>query len=118
MRSMRPPTGLRFTWQSNTLMKMERRIAEEVVAPERYDRAEPAERRPQPKQNDGRERKAADEGIPLRMDRRELRADGIDDGHCASLPRHSAASAAAGRSSSTWGGLRLGATFSASTSAR
>ena len=118
---MRPVTGVRFTWQSNTLMKIEtrgsgvvpsaelrrrhrigdeadaavgrrdhepfgdrrhaRRVAEEIRAPERQHRAEPAERRPQDEQHEARERKAADERIAFRVDRRELRADGVDDGH-------------------------------------
>ncbi len=59
------------------------RIAEEIGAPERRKRRQPAERRPQPQQNEAAERKAADEGIALRVDRRELRADRVDDGHAA-----------------------------------
>src|SRR5579862_1531462 len=94
-------------------------IAEEIRAPQRRNRADPAERRPEPKQYEAHQRKAADERIALRMDRRELRADGFDDRH-----RYSAASAAGmsslcdSVSSAIPGGLRLGAASSSPTSAK
>src|SRR6185503_5059063 len=73
-----------------------RRIAEEIDAPERRHGGEPTERRPQPEQDDARQRKATDEGIALRMDRRQLRADGVDDRHCGSLGQPYSAASAAG----------------------
>src|SRR5262249_35139319 len=57
------------------------RIAEEIGAPQRRDHRQPAERRPQPQENESYERESADERIALRMDRRELRTDRVDDGH-------------------------------------
>src|SRR5262249_45394013 len=56
-------------------------VAEEIGAPERRDHSQPAERRPQPQENESDERKSADERIALRMDWRELRTDRVDDGH-------------------------------------
>ena len=129
---MRPASGLRFTWQLNTLMKMEMRgsgrspsasssggtasvtrltrpsagatkmpsragvtrcgsrkkYAHHSVATCRASRAAATATTAR-----GDERKAADEGIAFRMDRRELRADRVDDGHAALIPsteqRHS-----------------------------
>ena len=63
------------------------RVAEEIGAPGRRQRADPAERGPDEEQDQARQRKPADERIALRMDGRELRADGIDDGHGAILFR-------------------------------
>ena len=118
MRSIRPATGLRFTWtvehahedrdaRQRPVAEAElggrqrmrdhatpgRRpapppapsthgvtrggIAEEQRAPDGEHGADPAERRPEPEQNEARQRKAADERIALGMDRRDLRADGI-----------------------------------------
>ena len=54
-------------------------------APDCQQRADPAKRRPDPEQNQTRKRKAADKRIALGMDRRNLRADGIGDGHQVSL---------------------------------
>ena len=66
-----------------------RRIAEEIDAPQRGESAEPAERRPQPHQEQACDREPRDEGIAFVVDRNELRADRGDDRHA-----HSAASAA------------------------
>src|SRR3977135_4127953 len=116
MRSILPVTGLRFTWQSNTLMKMDTRgsgrspssrslggtalvmrltppsagdttippttgrtpcgIAKKIDAPKRRHGAEPAQRRPQPEQEQADQREDADERQALTVDRRQLGADG------------------------------------------
>ena len=100
-------------------------IAKEIDAPDRRHGAEPAQRRPQPEQEQADQREHADERQALAVDRRELGADGGENGH-----GHSAASArsiggsgrrsssaGSARTSATVGGLRLGATGSSSTSA-
>ena len=55
-----------------TCRRHPRRIAEEIDAPQRRHRREPAERRPQPEQHQRHERECPDEGITLGMDRGEL----------------------------------------------
>src|SRR5262249_46421189 len=60
-------------------------IAEEQRAPDREHGPDPAQRRPDPEQDQACKRKAADEGIALRVDRGNLRADRIGDGHRYSL---------------------------------
>src|SRR5262249_3145758 len=98
-------------------------IAEEIDAPERGERAEPTERRPQPEQQQARHAEDADERQALAVARRQLGGEGGENRH-----DYSAASARStggpesslsiGRSaSSTAGGLRLGAATSSSTSA-
>ena len=97
------------------------RIAEEIGAPERRQRRQPAERRPQPKQNqaDERDRRRRRDSPP---DGWARAASGWNRGRTlalfSSVGVGPGASASAGRSSSTSGGLRLGATISSSTSAR
>src|SRR3569623_2135521 len=54
-----------------------RRVAEEIDAPQRQHGPEPAERRPDPEQQQGHEREGANEGIALRRDRRALLAGGF-----------------------------------------
>ena len=49
-------------------------IAEEIDAPDREDAADPAERAPQPVEDEGRNREAGDEDVAFRMDRRESAA--------------------------------------------
>src|SRR5271165_5365104 len=58
-----------------------RGIAEEIGAPKRGDQPQPAERIPQPPENQGDDREACDEEVALRMDRRESAAEGVDDAH-------------------------------------
>ena len=165
MRSILPVTGLRLTWQSNTLMKIDTRgtarsprsssfggtalvmrltrpsagahhdpvadrrhplrIAEEIDAPERRHGGEPAERRPQPEQEQADQREQADERQALAVDRRQLGANGGENGHAQSITprrRHgqwaarSPARRTHGQRRSTVGGLRLGATASSPTS--
>src|SRR5262245_37666379 len=95
------------------------RIAEEIRAPERRQCAEPSKWAPQPEQDQADQREGPDEWVSLGRDRNELSADRIVDRHA---PSYSAASAGASSgavaaaliSSSTGGGLRLGALFSSS----
>src|SRR5450759_3170346 len=99
-----------------------RRIAEEIGAPQGRQRAEPAERAPQPEQHQAGEREGADKGVAFRRDRHDLRANRIVARHVLS---YSAASAGASNGteaasvliSSTCGGLRLGATSASPASA-
>jgi len=57
------------------------RIAEKQRTPDGQQRADPAERRPDPEQNQAGKSKAADERIALGVHRRNLRADGVGDRH-------------------------------------
>src|SRR5215470_6567192 len=106
-------------------------IAEEQRAPDRHHGADPAEWRPQPEQDQAHERKDADERQPFAMDRNNLPSDRCDDRHahsaalfrCLVPPHYSAAwalgtaASSATTSSSTCGGLRLGAMASSPISA-
>src|SRR6185312_10582487 len=101
------------------------RVAKKIDAPQGGHGAEPAQRRPQPEQKQAHQSESSDERQTLAVNRRQLGADGGENGH-----DHSAASArsigGSGRGSSsdgsarisaTVGGLRLGAAGSSSTSA-
>src|SRR5262249_48606635 len=78
------------------------RGAEEPNAPDGARPRDDAQRFKQPEQNQGDEREQTDEGIALPMDRHELWADGVEDGHeitplhrrARSRPRRSAARSA------------------------
>src|SRR6202171_481451 len=61
------------------------RVAEKQGAPDRQQGADPPQRRPDPEQDQARKRKAADKRIAFGMNRRNLRADGIGNGHGPSL---------------------------------
>src|SRR5882762_11714183 len=52
-----------------------------TIWPDRQQCADPAKRRPDPEQDQARKRKTADKRIALGVNRRNLRPDGISDGH-------------------------------------
>ena len=56
-------------------------IAEEQRAPDREAGADPAERRPDPEQDQAGQREGTDEGVAFGMDRRDLRSNRMGDGH-------------------------------------
>src|SRR5262245_43783559 len=96
-------------------------IAEEQRTPDRHHSADPAERRPQPEQDQAHKRKDADERQPFAMDRNDLASDRRDNRHAYSAASLRCIGLGTGVSSavisSTEGGLRFGASGSSPISA-
>src|SRR5262249_32030725 len=89
-------------------------IAKEQRAPDRQPRADPAEQRPQPEQDQARQREGADEWQALAVNRHDRATDRGENGHVYSAA--SARSIGGSRApSSISGGLRWGAAASSST---